>query len=108
MLKHVQQFGDFYRVMLGQMGDPVFTEKFPQTASRRMQAYYAATPIEPESPPLDLRLDCVVRGVGGNCVVAGERPLNCPPEQLASWLSQLSRNTMGFSMKWLESGSNGE
>jgi AcrR family transcriptional regulator len=107
LLKHVQQFGDFYRVMLGQMGDPVFTEKFRQTASRRMRAYYAGTPTEPESPPLDLRLDYVSCAAVGAIVWWLESDQPCPPEQLASWLSQLSRNTMGFSMKRLSGDGEG-
>jgi AcrR family transcriptional regulator len=104
LLKHVQQFGNFYRVMLGQMGDPVFTEKFRQTASRRMRAYYADTPTEPESPPLDLRLDYVSCAAIGAILWWLENDQPCTPEELAVWLSQLSRNTMGFSMKQRFSG----
>jgi len=99
LLKHVQLFGDFYRVMLGQMGDPVFTERFRQNASRRMRAYYAGTPTEPNSPPLDLRLDYVSCAAVGAILWWLENDQPCTPEQLAGWLSQLSRASMRLSLK---------
>ncbi len=98
LLKHVQLFGDFYRVMLGQMGDPVFTERFRQNASRRMRAYYAGTPTEPNSAPLDLRLDYVSCAAVGAILWWLENDQPCTREELAGWLSQLTRATMGVSM----------
>jgi AcrR family transcriptional regulator len=33
MLKHIQKYADFYRIMLGQKGDPTFTERFRQNTA---------------------------------------------------------------------------
>ncbi len=96
LLKHVQQFSNFYRVMLGQMGDPVFTERFRQNASRRMRAHYASSQTEPDSPPLDMRLVYISCAGVGAILWWLENGQPCTVEQLALWLSQLGRVTMGF------------
>jgi AcrR family transcriptional regulator len=97
LLKHIQQFADFYRVMLGAKGDPNFAQRFRQDTEDRFRSFFAQAPIEPESDelPADLRLCCIAyAGVGAvDWWLEQEQP--CSPEQLAIWMRQLSSAIAG-------------
>src|SRR6266700_8161509 len=56
LLKHIQQFADFYRVMLGAKGDPLFAQRFRQNTEKRFRSFLALALTEPEpnAPPSDL------------------------------------------------------
>jgi AcrR family transcriptional regulator len=101
LLKHIQQFADFYRVMLGAKGDPLFAQRFRQNTEKRFRSMLAQafTEPEPDAPPIDLRLCCIAyAGVGATAWwLEQEQP--CSPEQLASWLGQLSGAIAGPSLK---------
>ncbi|MBV9230123.1 MAG: TetR/AcrR family transcriptional regulator, partial [Chloroflexi bacterium] len=100
LLKHIQQFADFYRVMLGAKGDPLFAQSFRQNTERRFRSLFdrVLTEPEPDAPPIDLRLRCLAyAGVGATAWwLEQEQP--CPPEQLAYWLGQLSSAIVGPSL----------
>jgi AcrR family transcriptional regulator len=92
-LRHVQANSAFYCVMLGAKGDPGFTERFRQNCERRYRHLFAtSTKIvenEPNSPPLDLRIDYISYAAVGAIVWWLESEQPCTPEQLAVWISQL-------------------
>jgi AcrR family transcriptional regulator len=90
LFKHVQKFADFYRVMLGTKGDPIFTERFRQNAEKRFRLLLSNVEPEPNAPPVDLRISYVSYAGIGAIVWWLEHDQQCTPEQLASWLGQLS------------------
>lgn len=98
MLKHVQQFADFYRVMLGQNGDPVFTQRFRQNAAERFRVLLSLqdAPTDPDAPPLEMKLNYIACAGVGAIIWWLENDQPCTPEQLGSWLSQLSTSTLGI------------
>lgn len=98
MLKHVQQFADFYRVMLGQNGDPVFTQRFCQNAAERFRTFLSLqdAPAGPDTPPVEMQLNYISWAGVGAITWWLENDQPCTPEQLGSWLSQLSTSTLGI------------
>ena len=99
LLEHVRAHSEFYRVMLGQMGDPVFTERFRQSIARRIHRWYSRFQTEPDAPPFDLKLTYVSCAGVGAILWWLEDKNPCTAEQLALWLSQLARSTMGVDAK---------
>ena len=94
LFKQIQQFPDFYRVMLGAQADAFLSQRFRQQTQQRVLAYFHQTfpeaASDPDTPPLDLKFTTVA-SVG--CSALGwwleqERPST--PEQFAHWLRQLS------------------
>lgn len=98
LLKHVQQFADFYRVMLGQNGDPAFTERFRRNAVERFR--YLLTqpdaPADPDDPPLEMRLNYVACAGVGSILWWLENDQPCTPEELAQWVSKMSSRSVGL------------
>ena len=90
LFKHVQKYADFYRVMLGTQGDPVFTERFRQNAEKRFRLLLSNIEPDPNAPPVDLRISYVSYAGIGAIVWWLENNQQCTPEQLAIWLGQLS------------------
>src|SRR3984893_2652660 len=101
LLKHIQQFANFYRVMLSAKGDPLFTQRFRQNTEKRFRSFFALafTEPEPNEPPIDLKLSCIAYAGVGATVWWLEQEQPCPPEQLAIWLGQLSSAIAGPSLK---------
>lgn len=101
LLKHIQMFADFYRVMLGQNGDKAFTERFRKNHEERfrilMSRFGAGT--DPNSPPVDLSLNYLSCAMLGAIIWWLENDQPCSVEQLATWLARLSRATMGVTPK---------
>ncbi len=101
LLKHIQQFADFYRVMLGPQGDPHFAQRFRQNTEKRFRSLFAQalTEPEPDAPPIDLKLSCIAYAGVGATIWWLEQEQPWPPEQLAIWLGQLSSAIAGPSLK---------
>lgn len=101
LLKHIQQFADFYRVMLGAKGDPNFAQRFRQNTEKRFRAFFEQASTKPElnAPPTDLRINCIAYAGVGATVWWLEQEQPCPPEQLAIWLCQISGAIAGPSLK---------
>lgn len=101
LLQHIQQFADFYRVMLGGKGDPVFTQRFRKNTEMRFRSLFELASIEPgpNEPPIDLRLSCIAYAGVGATVWWLEQERPCPPEQLACWLGQLTSSIAGPGVK---------
>jgi AcrR family transcriptional regulator len=98
LLRHVQQFADFYRVMLGAKGDPLFIQRFRQNTEKRFRVMLAAQggDDDPNAPPIEMRLSYVsCAGIGAILWwLENNRP--CAVEELAGWLSQLSTASAGL------------
>ena len=103
LLKHVQQNADFYRVMLGAKGDPLFVQRFGQkTEDRFLSCFNQTFPeqrFESNAPPLDLRFNIVTSAGCGAIVWWLEQEQPCSPEQLARWLDQLIYDISVSSLK---------
>ena len=94
LFKQIQQFPDFYRVMLGPQADAFLSQRFRQQTQQRVLAYFHQTfpeaASDPDTLPLDLKFTTIA---SAGCSALGwwleqERP--SPPEQFAHWLRQLS------------------
>jgi AcrR family transcriptional regulator len=101
LLEHVQKFADFYRVMLGQKGDPVFTERFRQYSMKRYRFLLSNAELAepPNSPPVELKLNYISCAGVGAIMWWLENGQPCTVEQLATWLSQLSMSSAGIPFK---------
>jgi AcrR family transcriptional regulator len=96
LLKHVQKFADFYRVMLGTKGDPAFTERFRQNSEKRFRTLLSHMALEPNALPVDLRLSYASYAGVGAIVWWLQHGQPCTPEQLAIWLGNLSKGSVGL------------
>jgi AcrR family transcriptional regulator len=99
LLKHVQSYGDFYRVMLGQNGDPVFTQRFRQIVEKRFRfliSTYGANNTDPNAPPIDLKLNYISCADVGAILWWLENDQPCTVEQLATWVSHLTIASAGL------------
>jgi AcrR family transcriptional regulator len=97
LLKHIQQLADFYRVMLGPKGDPLFAQRFRQNTEKRFRSVSAQALTEPgaDDPPVDLRLSCIAYVGLGATTWWLEQEQPCSPEQLTDWLRQISSAIAG-------------
>lgn len=93
LLKQIQQFPDFYRVVLGPQADAFLSQRFRQQTQQRYLAYFhQAFPeaaSDPDGPPLDLKFTTVA-SAGCSALawwLEQERPST--PEQFGHWLQQL-------------------
>ena len=92
LLKQMQQFPDFYRLVLSAQSDAFVSQRFRQQTQQRLLAYFQqAFPAasDPESLPLDLKFTTVASAGCGALAwwLKQERP--APPEQFAHMLQQL-------------------
>jgi AcrR family transcriptional regulator len=101
LLKHIQQYADFYRVMLGSQGDPGFIQDFRRNSEKRFRfllANYGAKQ-EPNMPPTDMRLSYISYAGVGAIVWWLENEQPCTAEQLAKWIGDLSMTSVGLVIK---------
>ncbi|MBV9709432.1 MAG: TetR/AcrR family transcriptional regulator [Ktedonobacteraceae bacterium] len=93
LFQQIQQFPDFYRVMLGPQADAFLSQRFRQQTQQRVLAYFHQTfpeaASDPDTPPLDLKFTTIA---SAGCSALGwwleqERPST--PEQFAHWVRQL-------------------
>jgi AcrR family transcriptional regulator len=97
LLKHIEMFADFYRVMLGQNGDKAFTERFRKNHEERFRILMSRFGVNTDanSPPIELSLNYLSYAMVGAIIWWLENDQPCSVEQLALWLVRLSRATMG-------------
>jgi AcrR family transcriptional regulator len=93
LFKQIQQFPDFYRVMLGPQADTFLSQRFRQQTQQRFLAYFHQTfpevASDPDRPPLDLSFTAVA-SAGCSALawwLEQERPST--PERFVHWLQQL-------------------
>jgi len=103
LFKQIQQFPDFYRVMLGPQADTFLSQRFRQQTQQRVLAYFHQTfpeaASDPDTAPLDLTFTTVA---SAGCSALGwwleqERPST--PEQFAHWLQQLIYDILVSTLK---------
>ncbi len=97
MLEQVQAHANFYRVMLGETGDPAFVRKVQGYIEARIRALLplAAMRQRPGGPPIDLCVSYMAHAGIGAIVWWLDHLLECPPERLARWLTELSFADVG-------------
>ncbi|GHO51047.1 TetR/AcrR family transcriptional regulator [Ktedonospora formicarum] len=93
LLKQIQQFPGFYRVVLWEQADAFLSQRFRQQAQQRfLVCFHRAFPeatSDPDTPPIDLKFTAV-SSAGCSALawwLGQERPST--PEQFAHWLQQL-------------------
>src|SRR5262249_9431052 len=93
LFKQIQQFPDFYRVMLSAQADAFLSQRFRQQTQQRVLAYFHQTfpeaASDPDTAPLDLLFTTVA---SAGCSALGwwlEQERTSTPEQFAHWLQQL-------------------
>lgn len=100
LVKHVQEYADFYRVMLGRNGDQAFTHRFRQLAENRYRHLFSrmGEVTDPGAPPHDLKLSYIsYAGVGAILWwLENGRPIS--PQQFAIWLGRLNLTSAGLSL----------
>jgi AcrR family transcriptional regulator len=101
LLNHVQRFGAFYRVMLGQNGDAAFTERFRKNAEKRFRYLFSVrgSEIDPHGPPIEMRLNYISCAAVGAILWWLESEQPCTVDQLAVWLSQLNTTSAGLAWR---------
>lgn len=103
LLKHIQQFAGFYRVMLGMQGDPLFTQRFRHKIEKGFfSCFNQVFPefiCQPDAPSLDLRLKVITSAGCGAIIWWLEQEQPSPPEQFATWLNQFIYDIATTSLK---------
>ena len=93
LLKQIQQFPDFYRVVLSAKADAFLSQSFRQQTQQRVLAYFQQTFPEavsdPDRPPLDLKFTTVASAGCSALAWWLEQEQPSTPEQFAHWLQQL-------------------
>lgn len=99
LLRHVQVFADFYRVMLGQKGDAAFTDRFRKNSEKRFRYLLSMQGEDTDAnmPPTEMRLNYLSCAGLGAILWWLENGQPCTPEQLALWIGQLSN--VGLALK---------
>ncbi len=99
LLEHVQKNADFYQVMLGERGDPAFTQKVREYIEKRLRTITATAtvPQDPTLPPLDLGLGYTAQAAIGALLWWLDNKQPCTPEQLAIWLKNYAQADISFS-----------
>jgi len=102
LLKHMQAHADFYRVMLGNQGDPSFCAKsFRSYIERGFQRMLSSQTFkaDPSRPPVDLTVSYLLSAGVGAIVWWLENDQPASPIEMANWLYQLSRASIGVSLR---------
>lgn len=97
LVKHIQCYDDFYRIMLGPNGDPGFAQHFRQNTEKNFRLLFAHKmfKIDPSGPPSSLQISQIAHAGVGAVLWWLENDQPCSPEKLAEWMSQLSMSVVG-------------
>lgn len=101
LLKHVQMNADFYRVMLGEKGDPAYcAQSFRRYIEKGLHQMLPTevVPVDPSKPPMDLIVSYLLHAGVGAIVWWLENDQPSTPEQVAVWLNQLSMANVNVSL----------
>src|SRR5258706_7060579 len=90
LLKHIQQFADFYRAIFGATDDPFFDQRLRQKTEQRMLACFPQMHAEgvegADAPPIDLINNVTAVAGCGAITWWLKQEQSYPPEQFAQWL----------------------
>jgi hypothetical protein len=101
LYRHIQANKDFYRVMLGNQGDPAFcAQSFRDFIERGLHRILASQshPANPDRPPIELTVSYLLSAGVGSIVWWLENDQPYSPEQMANWLYQLSMASISVSL----------
>ena len=101
LYRHIQANKYFYRVMLGNQGDPAFcAQSFRGFIERGLRRILASQTHQanPDGPPIDLTVSYLLSAGVGAIVWWLENDQPYSPEQMAVWLYQLSRASISVSL----------
>ncbi len=102
LLRHMQANADFYRVMLGKKGDPTFcAQTFRGYIEQGYRRMLSSQDMHTDSshPPIDLMVSYILNAGIGAIVWWLENDQPASPEQMATWLYQLSMASIGVSLR---------
>lgn len=96
LIRHIQSYADFYRIMLGPNGDPGFAQHFRSNTERNFRLMFDQQKnLDPASPPPSLLVSQIAHAAAGAVLWWLENGQPCPPDQLARWMSQMSMSMVG-------------
>jgi AcrR family transcriptional regulator len=101
LYRHIQANKDFYRVMLGNQGDPAFcAQSFRDFIERGLRRILAGQTHQanPDGPPIDLTVSYLLSAGVGAIVWWLESEQSYSPEQMADWLYQFSMASINVSL----------
>ena len=96
LLRHIQQYAEFFRVMLGANGDAGFIQKFRQIPERRYRYLLSQVDTPANELPVEFRLSYLSSAGIGAILWWLDSGQPCSVEQLAQWLSQVSSGVAGL------------
>jgi hypothetical protein len=100
LLEHVGEFAGFYRVMLGPRGEPGFAHRVQEYIAQRLRAEAPAQRAhDPRLLPLDLNLSYAAHAGIGVIRWWVEHTEQYAPEQVATWLNQLTAASLSLSLR---------
>jgi len=100
LLEHVREFAGFYRVMLGPKGEPGFAHRVQEYVAQRLRADLPRQrAYDPRLAPLDLNLSYAAHASIGVILWWVEHTGEYTPEQVATWLNQLTAASLSLSFK---------
>ena len=93
MLEHLRGHADFYRVMLGPKGYPLFAERIRSYMEKRFRRSLPANLVSPDPgrPPIDMMLRSISSAALGAILWWLEKDIPVTSEQMATWAVQLSK-----------------
>ena len=101
ILKLVQENAGFFRVMLGDKGDPGFcAQSIRLLIEKQIRQYLPdqAAQADPSQPPVELSVSYLIHAGIGAILWWLENDQEATPEQVALWLYQLSRANVNASL----------
>jgi len=101
LLKHIQEYCEFYRVMLSANGHPVVTDRLRRNAEQRYRYALSRPGVTPNASntPLDMKLTYISCAGIGAISWWVENNIPCSAEELAAWLGELVTASLGFSLR---------
>ena len=93
MLEHLRGHANFYRVMLGPKGHPLFAESIRSYMEKRFRRSLPAdsAPADPGRPPIDMMLRSISSAGLGAILWWLEKDMPVTAEQMAIWAIQISK-----------------
>ncbi len=101
LLKHIQLNADFYRVMLGEKGDPALcAQSFRRYIEKGFRSILPSDTAhtDPSAPPIGMSVSYLLHAGMGAIAWWLESGQACTPEQVAAWLTQFSQADIGVSL----------
>ncbi len=103
LIRHVQKYSDFYRVMLGPQGNSKFAHQFRQLTEKRYAYLFSRFPDrdDSKSAPNDMRISYIsYAGVGSILWWLEKGQTTVSAEQYAIWLGELHMTCAGLGQQW--------